>query len=77
VWWKLHDQLQQMEKVAASIQTGSKTRTRSDMPCYLLHGRTAALRYDAFEDIGTIFRYLEWKTPIFSGRVVPKTPNAS
>jgi hypothetical protein len=39
-------------------------------------GRTAAL-YDAFGVLGTIFRELEWKTPIFSWRVDPKTPNTS
>jgi hypothetical protein len=32
---------------------------------------------DAFGDIGAAFRELEWKSPTFSGRVVPKTPNAS
>jgi hypothetical protein len=30
---------------------------------------------DAFGDIGTIFRELDWKTPFFSGRVVPISPN--
>jgi hypothetical protein len=34
-------------------------------------------RYNAFGDIGTMFRQLEWKTPIVFESVVPKTPNAS
>ena len=37
-------------------------------------------RYDAFGDIRAMFYIiteLEWKTPIFSGIMVPKTPNAS
>jgi hypothetical protein len=33
--------------------------------------------YNAFGVFGTIFREPEWKMPIFSWRVVPKTPNAS
>jgi hypothetical protein len=33
--------------------------------------------YDAFEVSGAIFRELEWKTPIFYGRAVPKIPYAS
>ena len=33
--------------------------------------------YDAFGVFGAIFRELEWKTPIFSWRADPKTPNAS
>ena len=37
----------------------------------------SALVHDAFGDIGATFRELEWKRPIFSGRVVAKTPNAS
>jgi hypothetical protein len=32
---------------------------------------------DAFGVFGTIFRELEWKTPVFYSRAVPKTPNAS
>jgi hypothetical protein len=36
----------------------------------------AALAYDAFGDIGTTNQELAWETPIFSGRVVPKTPSA-
>jgi hypothetical protein len=32
--------------------------------------------YDVLRDIGTIFQELESTTPIFSGRVVPKTPNS-
>jgi hypothetical protein len=31
--------------------------------------------YDAFGIFGAIFRELEWKTPIFSWRAFPKTPN--
>jgi hypothetical protein len=41
----------------------------------VLNGRTA-LVYDAFGIFGTVFRELAWKTPIFSWRAVPKTPNA-
>jgi hypothetical protein len=37
----------------------------------------SALVHDAFGDIGATFRELERKRPIFSGRVVAKTPNAS
>ena len=33
--------------------------------------------YDAFGDLGSILREREWKTPIFSGRVAPRTPDAS
>jgi hypothetical protein len=33
--------------------------------------------YDAFGDIGTNFRELDWKAPIFYERVVPKNPTAS
>jgi hypothetical protein len=59
------------------------------MPQVFLHhprplAATSALRpaakrpgYDAFGDIGTAFRELEWKTPIFSGRVARRTPSAS
>jgi Asp-tRNA(Asn)/Glu-tRNA(Gln) amidotransferase A subunit family amidase len=36
-----------------------------------------ALVYDAFGNIGTTFRELEWKAPIFSNMAVPKVPNAS
>jgi hypothetical protein len=32
---------------------------------------------DAFGYTGTVLRELGWETPTFSGRVVPKTPNAS
>jgi hypothetical protein len=32
---------------------------------------------DAFADIGIMLSLREWKTPIFSGKEVPKTPNAS
>jgi hypothetical protein len=42
----------------------------------LLYSQVGARAYDAFGDIGSIFQELEWKTPIFSGRVAPKTPNA-
>jgi hypothetical protein len=37
----------------------------------------AADGYDTLGYIGTIFGELEWKTPIFSMRAGPKTPNAS
>jgi hypothetical protein len=44
------------------------------------HARAAALggwlQYDALGDIGATFKELEWKMPIFSGRLMPKTPNA-
>jgi hypothetical protein len=33
--------------------------------------------HDAFGVFWTSFRELEWKTPIFYGREVQKTPNAS
>jgi hypothetical protein len=33
--------------------------------------------YEAFGVFGTIFRELEWKTPIFYWRAIPETPNAS
>jgi hypothetical protein len=39
--------------------------------------RDGPRRYDAFGVFGTVLRELEWKTPIFSWRVVPRTPNAS
>jgi hypothetical protein len=32
--------------------------------------------YGAFGVFGIIYRELVWKTPIFSGRAVPKTPSA-
>ena len=35
------------------------------------------LTYSAFGLIGTILREIEWKTPIFSWRVIPKSANAS
>jgi hypothetical protein len=35
------------------------------------------LSYDVFGDIGINFRELCCETQIFSGRVVPKAPNAS
>jgi hypothetical protein len=41
--------------------------------------RRPAVAHDAFGDTGTgiTFQELEWKTPIFSNRAVPKAPNAS
>ena len=37
---------------------------------------STAFVYDAFEDIGTTVRDRDSKTPVLSGRVVRKTPNA-
>jgi hypothetical protein len=39
--------------------------------------RSARLLKVRLANIGTIYGEREWKTPIFSGRVVPKTPSAS
>jgi hypothetical protein len=40
--------------------------------------KPTARLYDAFEDNRTFFREREsWKYPIFDGRAVRKTPNAS
>jgi hypothetical protein len=39
--------------------------------------RASPFRCDAFGDIGTIFREVQCKKPIFSEKVVPKNPNAS
>ena len=37
----------------------------------------AQVSYDAFGDNRTSFREIDWKVPIFCGRAVQKTPNAS
>jgi hypothetical protein len=39
--------------------------------------RLGSAEYDAFGVFATVYRELEWKIPIFSWRVVPKTPNTS
>jgi hypothetical protein len=44
---------------------------------YLRPARHYDPLHDAFGVFGTIFRELEWKTPIFFWRAVAKTPNAS
>ena len=38
--------------------------------------RLVRAAYDAFGLIGTTFRDLDWKTPIFFERAVPISPNA-
>jgi hypothetical protein len=39
--------------------------------------RPLPVMYNTFGDIDATFGELGWKNPIFSGRVVPKTPNTS
>ena len=58
--------------LGARSRRALRRRRRRGLP-----GCSALSTYDAFGVFGTIFRALEWKTPIFCWRVVPKSPNAS
>jgi hypothetical protein len=58
------------------LREGTKRPPRDPRPWLPVQGLDRSA-YDAFGVFGAIFRELEWKTPIFSWRAVPKTPNAS
>jgi hypothetical protein len=47
------------------------------MSAHLTAVYVSAMNYDAFGNIGAIFRELEWSMLIFYGIIVPKTLNAS